>query len=262
MYWLNKCVWFVANPAVVGCVALLVAILSITFGGEKRKRMRRAGVFLVGFSLVWFYVWSTPVFTKVVGLPLEKSYLSEGRFPAVEDFPVCDAIVDLGGGVGAHTNLFAHPTLNSSADRAYFSALLWRSGKAPVIIPSGVGVECSDKAFLLDLGIPETSIVVENRARNTEGNATEIATIVSTLVEGRKPRVLVVTSAWHMKRAMLMFERYAPQIEAIPAACDFECSMGCGLTFSDFLPSPETFGRNAIYFHEWLGYWGYKYLRK
>ena len=262
MYWLNKCVWFVANPVAVGCVALLAAILSITLGGEKRKLMRRAGEFLVGLSLVWFYVWSTPVFTKVVGLPLEKFYLSEGKCPAVEDFPVCDAIADLGGGVGAHTNLFAHPMLNSSADRAYFSALLWRAGKAPVIIPSGVGLECSDKAFLMDLGVPETSIVVENRARNTEGNAKEMARILSAIVDGRKPRVLVVTSAWHMKRAMLMFKRYAPQIEAIPAPCDFECSMGDGLAFSDFLPSPETFGRNSIYFHEWLGYLGYKYFRK
>ena len=80
---------------------------------------------------------------------------------------------------------------------------------------------------------------------------------------GRPPRALVVTSAWHMRRTMLMYEKYAPGVEAIPAPCDFENTLKvektCG--WASLLPDPEMFMWNSVAFHEWLGYWGYKWLR-
>ena len=65
-----------------------------------------------------------------------------------------------------------------------------------------------------------------------------------------------------MKRSLLMFKKYAPELECIPAACDFECSVGYPLSFKDVLPDPGAFECNCRYFHEWLGLFGYKYLRR
>ena len=71
---------------------------------------------------------------------------------------------------GGHT----YAELYQSADRAYFAAALWKTGKAPIIIPSsGNAINC-DAKFLKDLGVPESAVVVENGAKNTEENAKRI----------------------------------------------------------------------------------------
>ena len=223
------------------------------------------------------------MFTRSIGATLERDFLVGDRWPDVSNFPVCDVIADMGGGIGASTNVSSNAYLNSSADRAYFSSLLWKAGKAPIIMPSGKGLIYSDRRFLLDLGVPEAAIVVENRARNTEENAKFVGELVLEEVgrrkwevgswkesvrrdslegEGWKPKVLVVTSAWHMKRTLLMFEKYAPQVEAIPAACDFECVPTESFRLTDLLPNAEVFGRNAVYFHEWIGIFWYRIFRQ
>lgn len=264
MYLLNKIVWLIANPAAAGCILLVMGFLLML--RPQCKRQRRFAVGLVGCSALWFYVWATPFFTRVVGATLEKPYLVNGRCPSARDFPVCDAIADMGGGVGADTNHSDHIYFNSSADRAYFSALLWKAGKAPVVMPSGRGLNLADRMLLLDLGVPDSAILVENEARNTEENArfvNEAFVHVDSLAQNsHRPRVLLVTSAWHMKRTLLMFEKFAPDLDVLPAACDFEC-VPCGpFRWYELLPNAEAFGRNAVYFHEWLGYWGYKLFRR
>lgn len=83
-------------------------------------------------------------------------------------------------------------------------------------------------------------------------------------LETNRPKVLVVTSAWHMKRTMLMYQKYAPNVEAIPAPCDFEYSHMShgGWVALDFLPDPVSFMMNCVAAHEWVGYWGYRLFRK
>lgn len=71
-----------------------------------------------------------------------------------------------------------------------------------------------------------------------------------------------MTSAWHMKRALLMFRKYAPDVEVIPAPCDFECVPSGAFNWVELIPNAEVFGRSSVYFHEWLGYWGYKLFRR
>lgn len=250
MYWLNKIVRCVVNPATVCLLILFAAFL-----------VRRFRIALLVFGLTWFWFWSSPLATRIIGVPLEEDYLVGESYPQVAAFPVCDAIVDMGGGVGGNTNRYNHALLNSSADRAYFSALLWKAGKAPIIIPSGKGLDQADPLFLLDLGVPDSAIVVENEAMNTEQNAKFVQRMLKDRF-GQRSQVLLVTSAWHMKRTVLMFEKYAPELDVIPAACDFECVPNGAFSLMELVPNPETFARNSVYFHEWLGYWWYKYFRK
>jgi uncharacterized SAM-binding protein YcdF (DUF218 family) len=284
MYLLNKIAWGMLNPAFLGCLLAFSGLFVLAIKSFGR-RGRQIGICLVGCATLWFYIWATPMFTKSIGATLERDFLVGDRWPDVSNFPVCDVIADMGGGIGASTNVSSNAYLNSSADRAYFSSLLWKAGKAPIIMPSGKGLIHSDRRFLLDLAVPETAIVVENRARNTEENAKFVGELVVEEVgrrkeeggrrkleggsgkenlegDGLKPKVLVVTSAWHMKRTLLMFEKYAPQIEVIPAACDFECVPTGNLQLTELLPNAEVFGRNAVYFHEWIGIFWYRIFRQ
>lgn len=282
MYLLNKIAWGILNPALLGCLLAFSGLFVLAIKSFGR-RGRQIGICLVGCATLWFYIWATPMFTRIIGATLERDFLAGDRWPDVSNFPVCDVIADMGGGIGASTNVSPNAYLNSSADRAYFSSLLWKAGKAPIIMPSGKGLIDSDRRFLLDLGVPETAIVVENRARNTEENAKFVGELVVEEVGRRKwevgswkesvkrdnleeeewkPKVLVVTSAWHMKRTLLMFEKYAPQVEVIPAACDFECVPTGNLQLTELLPNAEVFGRNAVYFHEWIGIFWYRIFRQ
>lgn len=249
------------NPAVVGCALLLIGFSLLLTSRDGVGKRRTAGLWLSGLALSWFYVWSIGAFTRFVGETLEKEFLVDGKWPTVDSFPVCDVIADMGGGIGIDTNQSDYVYFNSSADRAYFSALLWKAGKAPIIVPSGTGLVHADRVVLLDLGIPDSAIVVENKARNTEENALLVGRLMQDRIVERKARVLVVTSAWHLKRTLLMFEKYAPHLEAIPAACDFECVPTSGFQWMELVPSAEVFGRNSVYFHEWLGIWWYKSFR-
>lgn len=280
MYSLNKFVWAIANPLSVGCLMLGLGIVlklvgrAVATGDAKCHLMSKMAWILVALSFAWFWLWGMPAWTHVVGQNLECGFLdTDGRMASAADYPVCDAIVDLGGGCGAKTNMYDGVLLNAAADRAYFSALLWKAGKAPIIITSGNGLELADKVFMRDLGIPEEAIVVENEAMNTEENAKFVEKLIKNRVghiervdekdaEVHKPKVLLVTSAWHMKRSLMMFAKYAPNVECIPAACDFECIAAGTLEFGDFLPDPGAFECNCRYFHECLGIVGYSLLRK
>ena len=77
------------------------------------------------------------------------------------------------------------------------------------------------------------------------------------------PKILLVTSAFHMKRSVLMFRKYAPEIEVVPAPSDFEIVAGCDepLTFTSFLPNVHALARNSVHFKEFVGYWGYRLFK-
>ena len=60
-----------------------------------------------------------------------------------------------------------------------------------------------------------------------------------------------------------MYERYAPSLEIIPAAADYEATviMGHPFCFSDLLPDVNKLASNSALFKEYLGYWGYRLFR-
>ena len=74
---------------------------------------------------------------------------------------------------------------------------------------------------------------------------------------------MLVTSAWHMKRARLMFEKYAPGIEVVCAPADFENTFTAEKTplYKMLLPDPNVFYLNSTAFHEWVGIVGYTIFR-
>lgn len=219
-----------------------------------------------GLALVWMYVFST----NVIFFWQQDELVKEFPPMRVEAMPVADAIVDLGGGMTAHTNIYPYAEINAGADRAWHAARLWKAGKAPIVIPSGKGCVNSDVELLRDLGVPREAIVVEDEARNTEENAknivrlfdcSECSNVGVPKIVGRKPRILLVTSVWHMRRSLLMFEKYAPELEVIPTATDYEGRGTQEFSWANLIPSAENFAANNVVLHELIGYWWYKWFR-
>ena len=248
MYVLNKIVGLVLSPAVVTMVVFLAAFFAAIWG---RKRL--ATVFF-SVAALWFLIWSSPVTYRYLASGLEM------QFPVVmaEESPTADAIAILGGGVGCNTNEYPYGEMWTSADRVWHGARLYKAGKAPKIFITGGGTTFGTAMLLQDFGVPKEAICNNLTARNTEEEAKFIA---STGVK----RLLLVTSAWHMRRAKLMFEKYAPGLEVIPAATDYEALVRCGwksgFNWSDFIPNAEMLFQSSYMLKEIIGYWGYRWLR-
>ena len=264
MYYLNKIIGVMMSPSVMGLVVLAVLVA---------LRAKRRSLWVV-LGLLWF--WMSAIPGRILGLPLEREWLVNGEIPAEESFPTADAIVCLGGGMNGATNEVHGANICPGGDRVWMAARLWKRGKAPKVICTGPGCAASTRGLLLDFGVPETAMEFIEEARNTEEEAKRVQGLMfdvrgsvpdfkpqtsNVKLDGSRPRVLLVTSAWHMRRAKLMFEKYAPQIEVVPAPTDFEATVGAdeGFKFRELLPGVATM--NEAYLREWVGYFGYKWLR-
>ena len=266
MYMLNKIVGAVVNPLGLALVALAVAG---AWGAWRRHW--KGPVIAASACVIWLWAWSTNVMTRVAGLPLERGW----EVVRAEDAPVCDAIVLLGGGMSAAPDVHPYPDMHSAADRVWHAARLYKAGKAPLVVPTGAGDRESTVPLLRDLGVPPDAIVGEYAARNTEENACFVEKLlndegdsrgrapVTGAPPGKKRRVLLVTSAWHMKRALLMYRKYAPGLEIVPAPADFDCMAATArFELKQLLPFIDDLARNAYIFKELVGYWGYRIFRR
>ena len=254
MYILNKIVGGLLNPV---SLALLFVLAGAICAAARRRRTALA---LLAFAFVWLWVWSTGFWCHAIGLPLERLY------PVVmaEAAPQADAIIVLGGGMSANADAYPYADMCEAGDRAWHAARLYKAGKAPLVVPTGCNDRQSVVPLLLDLGVPSTAIQVENKARNTEENALLVSRQLKDAAIGRKPRALLVTSAQHMRRAMLMYERYAPDIEIVPAATDYNVTVCTDRPYkiSDFFPNTDYLQKNGCIMKEMVGYWGYRLLRR
>src|SRR5262249_21804724 len=77
------------------------------------------------------------------------------------------------------------------------------------------------RALAIDQGVPASEVVLEQRATNTYENVRYVTDI---LRDHRWRTVLLVSSPYHMRRALLVWRKYAPEIDVIaspPAETQF-----------------------------------------
>ncbi len=249
MYYINKIVGFLVSPIGGAIAGGIIAVVCARLG---RKRLAK---WIGGLTVALLWLWMTPIMTWIVGVPLEREFLVDGRVPTVEAFPEADAIVLLGGSMGIETNTSSYAEMANSADRVWQAARLFKAGKSKKIIATGDYAKNTTLPLLMDFGVPEDAVSFLD-ARTTEEEAKGLEKL------GCK-KILLVTSAWHMKRARLMFEKYAPGIEVVCAPADFENTFMVETTpFGKMiLPDPNVFMLNSVAFHEWVGIVGYKVFR-
>ena len=249
MYYINKIVGFLVSP-IGGAIAGGV----LAFLCAKREH-RRAAKWIGGITVAWLWLWMTPIMTWVVGVPLEREFLVDGKVPMVETFPEADAIVLLGGSMGIETNMSSYAEMATSADRVWQAVRLYKAGKADKIIATGDYAKDTTLPLLKDFGVGEEAVSFVD-ARTTEEEAKGLEKL------GYK-KILLVTSAWHMKRARQMFKKYASEIEVVCAPADFENTFIATKTpfFKAILPDPTVFYLNSVAFHEWVGIVGYSIFR-
>ncbi|UYZ60497.1 YdcF family protein [Hymenobacter latericus] len=167
---------------------------------------------------------------------------------------------------------------NGPADRVYlgrgadrFTNALWlyRAGRAKRIIISGgsgslrpkpgTRTEAQDLAVLLRLaGVPSQHIWLETQSRNTRENARNTRALLQQRLPQGQPRLLLVTSAFHQRRALGCFSKAGLQVTAFPAGyltAQREATPAYWL-----LPSSEALQQWSVLLHEVAGYVVYRLL--
>lgn len=255
MYYVNKLAWFILSPMTIILVMLGCGVWMLwragNADGKERRAIRALGAGFVLASMVVWAVLSMPITAYVLGNGFERRYQEVDA----SDAPVGDVAIDFGG----------------SPMRAWYAAELIKAGKAKWLIPSSENTMDVDVPLMHDLGVKDDLLLIDDRARNTEENVKfskkvfedSVTMGLSLPFSNRAVRVLVVTSAVHMPRCMLMMEKYWPEAEAIPVACDFQTTKTfengwrCGL----FKPNMTSFMLSEAFVHEYIGYAYYKWLR-
>ena len=193
--------------------SLLILILA---GLILLRRHPSAGRKLVAAGIALLYMLSLePVSDRLIR-PLEAAYLPLN----IADIKA-DAVVVLGSGVNDLSWLPARPEPSpSSLQRLIEGIRIARNLRIPLVVSGGSGALAPTEAREADamaalavkLGYPRGDLVIENRSRNTWENAEQVKGLVS----GRT--IILVTSAFHLKRAAGMFRKQGFSVIPAPAA--------------------------------------------
>lgn len=231
---------------------ILLGVIGLIFW---KRRWGRALV-VTSFALLWLF--STEPVRDLLTSPLEFEY------------PVVDAgkaltrdatIVLLGNGVYENASEYqGRDELgpNAMMRTAYAAGIALKSGA--VIYATGGSPLADDKEpegsvmrrWLLKFGVPEHAVFAETAANTTWENAVYMKTMLAG--KGVK-RIVLVTSAWHMPRAVWCFE--ANGFEVIPAPTDFLTAQG-NYDLLSFLPSWTTLNDSGKALHEYVGLFWYR----
>lgn len=212
--------------------------------------------FLAGtLALGWLYLCSTAVFADYLMGILEDPYPPK----ALSVIADADVIVLLGGAIRGDTHMGTLGDLNQQADRLVYAVQLYKAGKAPRLLvtggaPPGARSEAEIMSDLLQvMGVPASAILQERESRDSHDNAVYTAAMLNRL--GMK-KILLVTSAFHMRRSEALFAGRG--LEVIPAPTDYQRGVGPEV-LSPWLPSVSALWRSTYALHEMVGFRVYRY---
>ncbi|MDH5654485.1 MAG: YdcF family protein [Spirochaetia bacterium] len=182
----------------------------------------------------------------------------ENQYPHLltENLPQSDAIVVLSGMVNPLTGHHERPEFLSSSDRILAGEELLLKKKAPVLLisgGSGLVIQTTEKEadilrrWLIERKHNPEMILAESESKNTAENAIFTAEIAK---KNNWKKIILVTSAFHMKRSVLCFQKQ--NLEVIPFPVDYSSVKGYyGPEF--FLPSLDALDLSTTGIKEYIG---------
>lgn len=238
---LSKLLPLFVLPLGVTLILLIAGIVT-----RRRRWLIAAGTVL--------YLTSIPVLSAFLSRTLETGYVRL----AASDAPVADAIVVLSTGRSIAPGQAAVSEW-SDADRFFGGVELFQAGKAPLLIFTGGWFPFAPTAplegdvlaqYARGFGVPAESILTTGRVINTFEESQAVAHLLSEAAPAAR-RILLVTSAFHMDRATLHFERAGLSVTAFPV--DFRGSQANTVSLLDFVPTGVALVENQVAIREIYG---------
>ncbi len=197
-FYLSKILAFILNPLV-----WVFVLLFYSWKSKIERRKKRA--FITGLTML--YLFSNAFLTDECMRLWE--YTSEDM-KKTEHFEYALVL----GGMISYDERLDKPRFHDGADRLFQTLELFKLGQVKkIILTGGSGsIEHPDhkeaailKKYLINIGVPDSCILIENESKNTRENALFTKKIIDSL-KIRTP-MLFVTSAFHMRRAIACFRK-------------------------------------------------------
>ena len=246
MIYLHKILPLIVSPMFL---VMFLITWSIVF------RSRISGILAVSILIIC----SLPIFSNKLITSLENEYILSDASSA----KTADAIVVLSGMVRTINgkNGLSYEW-GEASDRIFAGIELIKKNKAPIMILTGGKLPWSvgkpEGEYLRDVaikyGVPNKNILLTENVENTD----QEAKAVGKLLNKTSPKIILVTSAFHMPRAQKVFEAVGINIE--PFAVDF-LSGADKYTIMNFIPSAGALNQTSFFIRELIGrlYYSLKY---
>lgn len=246
MIYLHKILPLIVSP-------MFLVMVLITWGIIFRSRI--SGILAVSILIIC----SLPIFSNKLITSLENEYILSDASSA----KTADAIVVLSGMVRTINgkNGLSYEWTEAS-DRIFAGIELIKENKAPIMVLTGGKLPWSvgkpEGEYLRDVaikyGVPNKNILLTENVENTDQEAKAVAK----LLNKASPKIILVTSAFHMPRAQKVFEAAGIKIE--PFAVDFLGEAG-KYKIMNFIPSAEALNQTSFFIREHIGrlYYNLKY---
>jgi uncharacterized SAM-binding protein YcdF (DUF218 family) len=205
----QKAVALLLMPAGLVWSSLIIASWLIRAKREKYI----VGTILIVFTLMgnsWVGFWAIR--------SLELPFVEIDPMVAREPY---DAILVLSG--GSSLTPTGSPQLGAAGDRIRLGAALYQAGLARILVASGSGIQgftsmrelgAETTALWQQLGVPPEVILQLPGPRNTKEEILAYRDLIRTRGWSR---VGLVTSAWHLRRALALCKRNGVTVDPLPA---------------------------------------------
>ena len=256
MFFIKKLIEAMIFPPGIVIIALLLIVL-VAVLGEKykdsikgklvKKRINSIIIILSISSAVFLYLFSIQPVSNLLLSPLQKAYPLPSAVSVAKFKP--DAIAVLGSGA------YNKNTLDGdSLNRLYAGFKLYKRYKIPIIVSGGyaastVSVAKVMRNILLEIGVPKSYVITEDESNDTFENALYVLKICK---RRNFKRVILVTSAYHMPRAMFLFNELKGGIKIIPYPTDFKTDKHYNIY--GYFPQLGNLTISEEAMHEYIGY--------
>jgi len=226
----------------------VLPFLFIAYGLLSARRKGRKGYYFAWLGFLILVFFSTPATVKWAAKGLED-------FPSLKmnQLKNVQAIVILGGGERGTAREYGGPVPNCiTLERLRYGARLARETGLPVLVSGGAPQGEKPEARLMaeslkeDFGI--TVRWVESRSLDTSDNALFSVGILKTA--GIK-KIALVTTALHMRRAIMSFRHNG--LNVIPAPTAFISETPPRRMIYDNFPGAKSAENGWAVLHEWVG---------
>jgi uncharacterized SAM-binding protein YcdF (DUF218 family) len=184
---------------------------------------------------------------------LERPYLDVDPFSESE----YDAIIVLGG--GTTYPLTKRGALGCSGDRIALAAQLYHAKQTKRLICTGTDIESLSEEDTVDLGEITRGLLIRLQVsesaittvpgRNTREEARNLHELISNDASLNGARIGLLTSAWHLPRALRLAKKAGLDVEGIPA--DFRSREPSNALFK-FLPDADSLRNSSLALKEYL----------
>jgi uncharacterized SAM-binding protein YcdF (DUF218 family) len=209
-FYLSQFLSFLAMPLTI----VLILILSGTIFPKRKwgKKLLWAGVGLLLF-------FTNPFLSNLALLAWEPD------FKSFEELETREIGIVLTGVTNLSKTAYDRTFFNKGADRITHALQLYRMGKIKkILITGGTGLNPVNslseaevlKRFLLMTGVPESDILIEDQSKNTAQNAQFTRNFLEKNGISTDQEFVLVTSAFHMKRAKGCFDKVGLKTVTFP----------------------------------------------